>query len=534
MAQRSRKLDYDTIFIGSGIGTQLAAAALVRLCGERVLILERHFTPGGFTHTFKRKNRFFWDVGIHYIGDLAEGSILHRLFHFLSGGSLKWQKMPKVFDKFIYPDLTFGVPDDPEEFARALIRLFPEEESAIHKYLTDIRKTNTWFGRHIGLRGRAPFTENFEGDFVAKEGFNPRHSVAQYLDQNFRDRRLKGLLVSQWGNYGLPPQKASFLIHAAVVQHYFHGGYYPLGGSHRIFDSLKPILEKTQSMVLTAHEVKEILLEKDRAVGVRAVALREPGKPEKILRSKKIFSNAGAYTTYLRLLPEKMPFADALRQFYTENPVVSNVTLYLGLKTDPRRLGFGGENYWIYSSYDHDANFARGADWVLRDEPVGAYLSFPSLKNGEAKSHTAEIIAFTDYRIFERWKDAPWRRRGEEYNTLKERISQALLRYVEKFFPGFCELVEYQELSTPITTEYFTGHPLGGIYGVPCVPERFLSQKSPWCNPRTPIENLYLTGADASTPGIAGAMMGAVAALSQLPQPIRLTDLLRAADASAA
>ncbi|HNJ67090.1 MAG TPA: NAD(P)-binding protein, partial [Turneriella sp.] len=96
---------YDTIFIGSGIGTILCASLLAQFRNERVLILEKHFTPGGFTHTFKRKNRFFWDVGIHYIGDLQEGSILRKLFDLLSGQALRWQKMPAVFEKFVYPDL---------------------------------------------------------------------------------------------------------------------------------------------------------------------------------------------------------------------------------------------------------------------------------------------------------------------------------------------------------------------------------------------------------------------------------------------
>ena len=35
-----------------------------------------------------------------------------------------------------------------------------------------------------------------------------------------------------------------------------------------------------------------------------------------------------------------------MQKFYQEQPVVCNVTLYLGLKRDPRELGFQGENYW--------------------------------------------------------------------------------------------------------------------------------------------------------------------------------------------
>jgi len=102
-AQGSLHEKYDSIFIGSGIGTLMAASLLARFRGERVLILEKHFTAGGFTHTFKRKNKFMWDVGIHYIGDLAEGSMLRKLFDLMSGGALKWQKCRRSLRSLFIP-----------------------------------------------------------------------------------------------------------------------------------------------------------------------------------------------------------------------------------------------------------------------------------------------------------------------------------------------------------------------------------------------------------------------------------------------
>jgi all-trans-retinol 13,14-reductase len=531
---------YDTIFIGSGIGTIMCASLLARYRNEKILILEKHFTPGGFTHTFKRKNKFFWDVGIHYIGDLAEGSILRKLFDLLSGGTLEWQKMPHIFEKFVYPDLTFPVYDDIEHFIVDLAALFPAEEANIRQYIADVKKVNTWFGRHVTIRGRAAFTDHLDAAFFEKEGFNPRLSTKAYLDHRFKNDKLKAILVSQWGNYGLPPSKSSFIIHCGVVQHYFAGGYYPLGGSHKIYESIEGILHEKGGQTLTSHEATEIIIENGRAVGVRATALREAksattddaaGTPRGLVKefyADKIISDAGAFNTYNKLLSkEEVSFRGKLNDFYRDHPVVSNVTLYLGLKDDPRKLGFGGENHWIYTSYDHEANFAGGDDWVERGEAAGAYLSFPSLKNSEAKAHTAEIIAFTNYSYFERWKEQPWKKRDEEYKALKERLTNALIGYVGKHYPGFPELVEYAELSTPITTEHFASHPRGSIYGVACTPERFVADGAPWCNPVTPFEGLYLTGADVSSPGVAGAMMGAVATLSQMKNGFKLLDLMR-------
>ena len=46
--------EYDAIVIGSGIGGLTSAALMATHAGKRVLVLERHYTAGGITHTFTR------------------------------------------------------------------------------------------------------------------------------------------------------------------------------------------------------------------------------------------------------------------------------------------------------------------------------------------------------------------------------------------------------------------------------------------------------------------------------------------------
>ena len=47
------KKKYDVIIIGSGI-SGLTCAAFLSMAGKKVLVLEKHFKLGGYTHTFKR------------------------------------------------------------------------------------------------------------------------------------------------------------------------------------------------------------------------------------------------------------------------------------------------------------------------------------------------------------------------------------------------------------------------------------------------------------------------------------------------
>ena len=78
--------EYDTIIIGSGMGS-LTSAAILAKEGQKVLVLERHYIAGGFTHVFKRKG-FEWDVGIHYIGEVQrEGAIIKNLFDYIVGSN---------------------------------------------------------------------------------------------------------------------------------------------------------------------------------------------------------------------------------------------------------------------------------------------------------------------------------------------------------------------------------------------------------------------------------------------------------------
>ena len=83
------KEKYDVIIIGSGM-SGLTAGVLLARHGKKVLIIEKHFKAGGWTHTFKRNN-YEWDVGIHYIGEVhSKRSPIRKLFDLVSNGDLEW------------------------------------------------------------------------------------------------------------------------------------------------------------------------------------------------------------------------------------------------------------------------------------------------------------------------------------------------------------------------------------------------------------------------------------------------------------
>ena len=125
---------YDTIIIGSGMGS-LTTAAILAKEGQKVLVLERHYTAGGFTHVFKRKG-FEWDVGIHYIGEVQRPtSVIRKLFDYISNAQLKWADMGDVYDKIIIGDKEYDFVKGTQNFKDQLTAYFPNEKEAIDSYV---------------------------------------------------------------------------------------------------------------------------------------------------------------------------------------------------------------------------------------------------------------------------------------------------------------------------------------------------------------------------------------------------------------
>jgi all-trans-retinol 13,14-reductase len=516
---------YDVIIIGSGLGALSAASILAQMKNKKVLILERHFTIGGFTHTFKREGKFEWDVGLHYIGEMHTGSMSRSIFDLVTRGKVHWKPMPDVYDRFVYPDFTFDATKGKYNFKNSLIEKFPDEKEALYQYFIDLKKVSKWTRRYLISKTLQKGFYPIAKLMSVKDKQLALMTTADYMNRHFKDPKLRAVLVSQWGDYGLPPSQSAFVIHAIVSGHYFNGGYYPIGGSKTIADSIIPIIQEKGGHALINHFVDEIIIKNGKAIGVKVREKKGNNFTDKEYFAETIISNAGLSTTVNKLLPKKYNYLkSSLDEFETP---ITNVTLYIGFKDDPRKLGFKGENYWIYDSYDHDQSFAKSDD-IITGKVHMAYLSFPSLKNPEAKYHTAEIISTVNYNQFEKWEDNEWKNRGDEYENLKENISQSMINFVDARFPGFKELIEYHELSTPLSNKFFTGQVTGAIYGIPATPARFNLELINW---RTPIKNLFLAGADTPAGhGIVGALMGgAVAAGVIMGAPLGLSKIFNEA-----
>jgi len=491
--------------IGSGIGG-LACAALLSQLGKKVCVLEQHYTAGGFTHSYEREG-YEWDVGVHYVGEVhKEHAALRRIFDVISNGQLKWAEMDRVYDRIIIGGQNYDFVAGRGNFAEELKRHFPDEAAAIDAYIETVmrvaRSMKSYFAGQAMPPLMARMYEKIRPLRVPRECFMTTREVLESLTSN---QQLIAVLTGQWGDYGLPPRDAAFLMHASVAKHYFDGGCYPVGGSWKMADTIIPVIRAAGGEVFTYARVRQIQLEGNRAVGVEM----EDGS---FIKADAVVSNAGARNTCEKLLPA----ATATRHGYKAKleqvrPSAGHLCLYAGFKGTAAELGLPRTNLWVYPDADHEGNLQCFLDDPLTTLPM-VYISFPSAKDPEWDQNypgkaTVEVITLGRYEWFAEWSGQTWNKRGAEYEALKAKFTERLLEALFKQMPQLKDKLDYCELSTPLSTEWFQLNDRGEIYGLDHDLQRF-EQK--WLHPVTPVKGLFMTGQDVVTAGVGGALLGGV------------------------
>lgn len=513
---------YDTIVIGSGIGGLTAAVCLAK-AGQKVLVLERHYTAGGFTHTYARKG-YEWDVGVHYIGDVhRQGSTLRRVFDYISDEKLQWSEMEGAYDRIYIGSESYDFVKGEDAFRERMIQYFPEERLAITAYIKLVKKVNrsasTYYLEHALPAWLAkPFYEKLTGPFLEYAS----QTTEEVLLSLTKNRRLIAVLTGQWGDYGLPPSQSSFAIHALVAKHYLNGAAYPVGGSASIARSIEAVLLEHKAQLVTSAEVQSILTEGRKAIGVKLMNGRT-------IQAKNIVSGVGVINTFQKLLPEDCPVKREYRDLIKQvSPSFSHLCLYIGLHGTREELDLQTTNLWIYPNEKHDQNIAQFMPKPSFEFPV-VYISFPSSKDPQwEKEHpgksTIEIVVPAPFQWFEKWQGSKWQKRGADYDQFKKEISDHLIAILLEKMPQLEGRIHYVELSSPLSTVHFSNYPQGEIYGIDHTPQRF---KQRWLRTDTAVKNLYLTGQDIVTCGVGGALSAGVLTAIRVLGPFRSVRLMR-------
>ncbi len=489
---------WDAVIIGAGLGGLSCAVGFARQ-GFKPLVLEQHSIPGGYATTFKRPGGFVFDVSLHSTTVEERNGVPNLIPGFPEIADIEFVPH-KVLYRAIFPDHDIRVPHkDIDGYVKLLTGLFPEEKEGIEDLFRTMNGLVSDIDKYQSAGGRvnmADFPKEFPYLFKC---FNSTWGTVQ--DSHIKGSKLKGIVSSLWGYFGLPPSKLASLYYILPIVGYLQGGgYYPVGKSQKISDALVRFIEERGGKVMFRTKVGEILVKDHTAYGVRAADGTEH-------LGRVVVSNANAYDTFHTMMNEKEHLKEYLARMDTFTASLSSFQVFLGLKKDLiGEAGITDTEIFYETGYDVEESYRVALNAEVEKGGFGLTL-YDNLYKGYSPEgkNILNIITLQGYDFWKKYEADYFAGKKDAYRAEKERMADVLIKKVEEtLLPGLSRAVEVREVGTPLTNVRYTGNYRGAIYG--------WDQTLDNCEPRrlphnTPIRNLYLAGAWTRPGGGYGAVI---------------------------
>ncbi len=498
----------DAIVIGSGIGGMGIASLLAQKRGMRVLLLEANSVPGGCTHCHEIDD-FEFPSGLDSVGDMDPriGRGVYRpAIDFITGGKLVWTKMPEVHETACFQDDVYEWHSSPEKNIEWVERLFPGEGDVRGYYA--LEEKIEWWATSWAATKLLPewVPEGLRETFYQVAGGKWRKYMQRRVNQVLQGElgfsaRLAAIFSYMYGNHGRTPENAPFAFHAANLFHYRWGAYSPAGGAGQIAECVVPIILGAGGQVAVSSPVDRILVENDRAVGVRLADGTE-------IRSNLVISDASAYTTFMEMLDPEVSDRHGYRaRFLDIGPSPSHVYLLLGYDEEidlPKQVVWHMPSYEGVSKWD----LSRADDLYkseMKLDGMGGYLLSPSARDPlhaqryPGKSTVVALAEGIPSWVLRSKTDPAFR--ADFTGAVTENLTKVVHRHMPQL-RGKTPKVIRAGLPMGCNLRAWGGCSLG----LEPSGDRFV-RHTHWLRPQTTIKNLWLTGQDSFSAGFAGAMM---------------------------
>ena len=508
---------YDAIVIGGGHNGLVNGAYLAR-GGLRTLILERRHLVGGAAITEELRPGFHFTT-FSYALSLLRPQIIHELELPRHGF------MPLLMSTRFAPGtdgdyLLFS--RDHDENLREIIRRAPHDADAYEQYGHDLDRVCQAIKPLLDMAPPDIFSSDPE-ELVALAALGSRlrsldkrtlhnavrlltGSVADFLDDYFTDELLKGYLASSGiiGSKVGPRSQGSglVLLFHTLGEHdgTFGAWAFHKGGNGGFTQVLARAAESFGAEIRLEAPVERVLTRDGETTGVALADGTEIG-------AEIVVSALDPRRTFLELLdPRELPddLVEDIGRLKFQG-VSSKVNFALDELPAHPELGARPD---IYRGF---MNIGPSIDYLERAFDAAKYGWYPddpyidcaiqsTIDPDMAPPGKHVLSCFVQY--------TPYHLRESDWDAEAQPMADRVQATLERFFPGFGDLVLQREVVTPLDIERTVGLSEGNIFaGEFLAPQMYFFRPAPgWSQYRTPIHGYYQCGS-GTHPG--GCVMGA-------------------------
>jgi all-trans-retinol 13,14-reductase len=477
---------YDIVIIGSGLGG-LSCGYILSKNGYKVAIFEQSKQIGGCLQTFKRRGVKF-ETGVHYVGSLNPGQILHQFFQYFSlFPNIKLSALDKDgFDVVSFKNQLYKFAVGHDNFVDTFAQKFPHQRDNLQRYvaaLKDVAKMSPFYTGNHDMD-----IYQFNSDYVTT-------SVNKYIEKIISDETLQSVLVGMLPLYNGVKDKTPWYVHAFINSSNIEGVYRIAGGSDQIATLLTKSIKDFGGDIFAASKVSKIMCNNIKATKI----ILENGHE---IETDHIISSVHPELTV------NMIDSNLIRPMYRKRikqmeQTCSNFTVYMKFKKN--KVPYMNHNYFHYDTTD-----VWSIEKYTKEDWPRAYLYMHLCPlNPSPFADAAEIHTAMRYEDVLHWQGSKVERRGEAYLEFKQQKAEILLTKLERDFPGILSNIESYYTSSPLTYLDYTGTKEGASYGI----QRDINV--PRMVHRTKIPNLFLTGQSVSAHGVIGVIVGAIITCSE-------------------
>ncbi len=343
---------------------------------------------------------------------------------------------------------------------------------------------------------------------------SPIDNINEYFDAEF----VKAPLARMSAELSSPPsQKAMAFGAMMMVLRHNPGMARPRGGSGGLVDALVKLVTSTGGVILTEQDVEQVLVDDGKAVGVRVAGGQE------YRANKGVISNIDAKRLFLQLVDENdVNSADPNLRDRLDRRIVNNNETILKIDcalSEPLK----------FEHHEHRDEYLMGsvliADSVnhvekahsdctigkIPDEDPSMYLVMPTALDPSMApqgKHTLWIEFFAPYQIAGAegtgLKGTGWT------DELKNKVADRVMDKLAQYSPNLKHSIIARHVESPAELGERLGSYKGNYYHIDMTLDQMLCFRPlpEIANYKTPIDNLFLTGAGTHPGGSISGLPG--------------------------